>query len=59
MNWVFWVLLILALVLLFTPLLGIVTAALRVTFWIIGALLLIAAIIWAVSLLSRTTRTTV
>lgn len=58
MNWVFWALLIVALLLLFTPLLGIVAAALRATFWIIGALLLVAAVIWAISTLSRGTPTT-
>ncbi|HEX2948987.1 MAG TPA: hypothetical protein VHV83_05385 [Armatimonadota bacterium] len=56
MNWLFWVLLIVALLLLFSPMVGLVTAALRVTFWVLGALLLIAAIIWAISTISRAGR---
>lgn len=55
MNWIFWALLILALVLLILPFAGLVTAALEAAFWILGALLLVAAIIWAISAFSRST----
>lgn len=58
MNWIFWVLLIVALLLLVAPLAGVVAAALRATFWIIGAILLIAAIVWAITTLSRGTPST-
>jgi len=53
MNWIFWTLLVLALVLLFAPLFGMVPAALKATLWIIGALLMVASIIWAISLFTR------
>ena len=53
MNWVFWTLLVLALVLLFAPLFGIVAPAMKATLWIIGAVLMVAAIIWAISMFSR------
>jgi len=53
MSWVFWILLIVGLLLLISPLLGIVEVALSATLWIIGGLLLIGAIIWAVATLSR------
>ncbi|HEY3378526.1 MAG TPA: hypothetical protein VGL77_13625 [Armatimonadota bacterium] len=55
MNWLFWVLLILGLVFLFAPFAGLVAVAVKATFWLIGALLIIAAIVWAVATLSRPT----
>jgi hypothetical protein len=55
MNWVFWALLIVGLVLLISPFLGIVEAAVSTALWVVGGLILLAAIVWAVTTLGRTT----
>lgn len=52
-NWVFWALLVVGLLLLFAPFLGLVRAAVSGIIWLLGALLIIGAIIWAVSTLGR------
>ncbi len=53
MNWVFWALLIVGLILLFAPFFGIVPAAASAALWLLGGLLVIAAIVWAVVSLSQ------
>jgi hypothetical protein len=53
MNWLFWALLILGILLLVLPLLGVLEAALAIAFWLIGGLLLIGAVAWAVIVLAR------
>lgn len=58
MNTLFWVLLILGLLLILSPLVGLIEATAATLFYVLGALLLVAAIIWAISALSRTTTAT-
>jgi|GEM_PF-2098671 len=53
MNWLFWALLMLGILLLVMPLLGILDAVLSVAFWLVGALFLICVTIWAVVALAR------
>ncbi len=57
MNWLFWALLIVALLLLLMPLGFVLSFALEAALWILGAVLLIVAIIWAVNLLSKPAHT--
>jgi len=53
MNWIFWALLIVGLILLFSPFFGIVQATASAVLWLLGGLLVIAAIVWAIVSLSR------
>lgn len=55
MNWFFWILLILGIVLLLAPIFVIFEAALAVTIWLIGGVLLIGTAIWVVIVLARGT----
>lgn len=56
-NWLVWALIVVGLLLLFVPFFGIVAAAVKATLWVIGGLLLLIGIIWAVTALSRATST--
>ena len=53
MNWIFWALLALGVLLLLAPIFGVLEVAVAATMWLLGGLLLIAAAIWAVVALSR------
>ncbi len=52
-TWLFWALLALGILLLVTPLFGVLRVAVAMTIWLIGGLLLIIAAIWAITLLGR------
>ena len=53
MNWLFWSLLILGVVLLIAPLLGVLQTAVAAALWLTGGVIIIGAAIWAVIVLSR------
>ncbi|MHB0939269.1 MAG: hypothetical protein ACYDCO_23505 [Armatimonadota bacterium] len=55
MNWLFWVLLILGIVLLIAPLLGVLDMTVAALLWLAGGVIVIGAVIWAVAVLSRST----
>ncbi|MHB9134077.1 MAG: hypothetical protein ACYDBB_23655 [Armatimonadota bacterium] len=57
MNWIIWALLIVGLVLLIVPFAAVVSIAVESALWIIGALLVLAAVIWAISTLGRAATT--
>ena len=56
MNWLFWLLLILGILLLVAPLFEIIGSLFAIVFWLLGGLLLIGAAIWAVVVLARSTQ---
>jgi len=53
MNWIFWALLIAGIVLVLWPFFIIAEAAVSAALWIIGAILIVSAILWAVGLFRR------
>jgi len=53
MNWLFWALLFLGVVLLSVPLLGVLQTALAAGLWLTGGVIVIGATIWAVVVLMR------
>jgi len=55
MNWLFWALLLLGIMLLIAPLLGVLQTAVAAALWLAGGLILIVATIWAVVVLTRST----
>lgn len=57
MNWLFWSLLILGIVLLIAPLQGVLQTAVAAAMWLVGGVLVIGAAIWAVVVLSRNAAT--
>lgn len=55
MNWIFWALLVVGIVLLIAPLLGVLDTAVAAVLWLAGGVIVIGAVIWAVAALSRGT----
>ena len=53
MGWIFWTLVILGILLLIAPLLGLLSAAVAAVLWLLGGVLLIGAVIWALVIISR------
>ncbi|HEY3416265.1 MAG TPA: hypothetical protein VGM23_05210 [Armatimonadota bacterium] len=48
MGWLFWTLLIIGIILVLWPFFALVTASIGIFLWILGAILIIGAFIWAI-----------
>lgn len=58
MNWIFWVLLAVTLLLLLTPVIWALPPQVDVVVWLVGSLFLLAIALWVVAAVARPEKTT-